>query len=60
MAQITVHLTLKVAWWVRWYIAGVRLFADTVGLEPDPEQMARTIERGLRVKASRIWGGPQS
>lgn len=60
MAQITVRLTLTVGWWVRWYIAGVHLFADTMGIEPDPEQMARTIERGLRVKASRVWDGPQS
>lgn len=60
MTPVTVRLTLTGGWWARWYIAGVSHFADTMGLGPDPERMAQTIERGLRVKASRVWDGPQS
>ncbi len=37
MACIKVKIT--VAWWVRWYISGVSLFAMLTGLEPDMEKV---------------------
>lgn len=48
--SITITIKIKIAWWVRWYIAGVSLRALLTGLEPDFEKVARTVRRGLRVR----------
>lgn len=50
MAINSITITIKVAWWVRWYIAGVSLCALLTGLEPDLEKVARTVRRGLKVR----------
>jgi len=47
MASIT--LTVQVAWWVRWYISGVALFAMLTGLEPDMERVKATAMKGVRL-----------
>jgi len=53
MAQITVKLSLRVAWWVRWYLAGVAIAARLTGATPDMTKVERWIRRGLSVHASR-------
>ena len=47
MACIKVKIT--VAWWVRWYISGVSLFAMLTGLEPDIEKIKATVMNGVRL-----------
>ena len=47
MACIKVKIT--VAWWVRWYISGVSLFAMLTGLEPDIEKVKATAMNGVRL-----------
>ena len=49
MAVATVRIT--VAWWVRWYIAGVELAAKLTGAEPDMEKVGAVVRRGVKVKA---------
>lgn len=47
MAQHTVKRSLCVAWWVRWYLAGVAVLARLTGATPDMTQVERRIRRGL-------------
>ncbi|MFA7291896.1 MAG: hypothetical protein WC023_06570 [Rhodocyclaceae bacterium] len=51
MSTASITLTVKVAPWVRWYISGVALFAKITGLTPDPDKVAATCMRGIRIKA---------
>ena len=53
MAQITVKLSFRVAWWVRWYLVGVVIAARLTGATPDMTTVGRWILRGLSVHASR-------
>lgn len=50
MAQGSITTTLKLAWWVDWYLTGVLLVARLTGLEPDWAKVLATVERGIRVK----------
>jgi len=47
MARLVV--TIRIAWWVRWYISGVALFAMLTGLEPDTEKVKATAMKGVRL-----------
>lgn len=40
---------VRLAWWVRWYLAGVVLMARMSGLDSDPVKVARWVGRGVRV-----------
>lgn len=53
MAQITVELSIRVAWWVRWYLAGVALVAQMTGAMPDWRKVESWVRRGLSVNAIR-------
>lgn len=53
MARITVKLSLRVAWWVRWYLAGVAIAARLTGATPNTAKVERWIRRGLSVHAIR-------
>ncbi len=53
MAPTTVKLSLRVAWWVRWYLVGVVIAARLPGARPDMTRVERWIRRGLSVHASR-------
>jgi len=53
MAQVTVKLSLRVAWWVRWYLVGVVIAARLTGAAPDITRVERWIRRGLSVHTSR-------
>ena len=48
MAQSTLTITVKVAWWVRPYIQCVALFAKATGMEPDVDKVTRTVMRGIK------------
>lgn len=49
MARGTISVEVRVAWWVRWYVAGVSLFCKLTGLEPDLAKVLATAERGITV-----------
>lgn len=49
MATPTIRIT--VAWWVRWYIAGVALAASMTGANPDYDKVRAAVMRGVRVRA---------
>jgi len=53
MAQHTVMVSVRVAWWVRWYLSGVALAAQITGATPDAAKVARWIRRGLSVCVTR-------
>jgi hypothetical protein len=48
VAQSSITFRIEIAWWVRWYISGVALFAQTFGFEPDLEKVRRTVMKGCR------------
>ena len=47
MARITIKV--RVAWWVRWYISGVALFAFITGAQPDMEKITAKVMKGVRI-----------
>lgn len=47
MARYTI--TIRIAWWVRWYISGVALCSLLTGLEPDMEKVKATAMNGVRL-----------
>jgi hypothetical protein len=49
---LTVHLEMKVSWWVRPYIASLALFAKTFGTQPDIAKAIRVIQRGIKVRVT--------
>lgn len=53
MAHITVKLSIRVAWWVRWYLIGVALTAQMTGGTPDMSKVERWIRRGLSARVTR-------
>lgn len=55
MAQQTVTVSIHVAWWVRWYLAGVALAAQMAGATPEWGKVERWIRRGL---SARVTGRP--
>lgn len=53
MAQHTVSISVRVAWWVRWYLSGVAFAALISGATPDAIKVSRWIRRGLSVCVTR-------
>ena len=45
----SINVTIRIAWWVRWYISGVALFAMLTGLEPDMEKITAKVMKGVRI-----------
>lgn len=50
MAQCSITITVKVAWWVRPYISSLALIARVTGLRPDPDRVQRVLMRGVTVR----------
>ena len=48
MARLVV--TIRIAWWVRWYISGVALCAFITGAHPDMEKITSKVMKGVRIK----------
>lgn len=44
-------IRITVAWWVRWYLAGVALAAKATGANPDYDKVREVVMRGVRAKA---------
>lgn len=50
---LNIRITVKIAWWVKYYVATVNLFADTFGLIPDGEKVGRFIRKhGVKVEVA--------
>ncbi len=41
--QRTCTVTVRVRWWVRWYVNGLILTSHLTGLEPDVVKVRRTL-----------------
>lgn len=54
MAARTVRI--KVAWWLRWYLAGVQMMALTTGARPDMRKVGAVVARAVSFKAD-SWDG---
>lgn len=44
------RIEVRFAWWVRYYLAGLLLFAWLTGGTPDWEKVRRVLTRGLRLR----------
>lgn len=47
MATNQLYVTVKVAWWVPWYLRGVAMTSLLTGLEPDEEKVMCWVLRGI-------------
>ena len=45
----SINVTIRIAWWVRWYISGVALCSLLTWLEPDMEKVKATVMKGVRL-----------
>jgi hypothetical protein len=50
MANTSVEITVKLAWWLKPYLYGVVMTAVLMGLEPDWDKVQRTVMRAMRVR----------
>lgn len=55
-AGVKVAVRITVAWWVRWYLAGVELAAKLTGAEPDMDKVRATVMRGVKVRTDGLDG----
>ena len=46
----SIKVTVRVAWWVRWYISGVALCARITGAQPDMDKITSKAMKGVRIK----------
>lgn len=47
--SVAVAVSVRVAWWVRWYLSGVAFAALISGATPDAIKVSGWIRRGLSV-----------
>jgi hypothetical protein len=57
MKTISVIVTVRVAWWVRWYLLGVEAMAMLTGCEPDLDRVGRWVARGVTESVRPRLGG---
>ncbi len=53
----TVRASIRMRWWLRWYLAAVVWTARETGLEPDWERVEWWIQRGLVLRTTRVGDG---
>lgn len=49
--------SIRMRWWLRWYLAAVAWFARATGMEPDWDRVERWIRRGLVLQTTRGTDG---
>lgn len=49
MAASRMTVRVRVAWWLRWYVAGLITVARATGTEPDPQKVERVVRRAVKV-----------
>lgn len=52
MATNSITVTIRMAWWLRWYLADVIVTSTITGLQPDPDRVGAWV-----VRAIRLWAG---
>ena len=45
----SIKVTIRVAWWVRWYISGVALCAFLTGFQPDMDKVKAKVKKGIKI-----------
>jgi hypothetical protein len=50
VSRITV--SIRLAWWLRAYLHGVRLISELTGLEPDYDKVSYWVSRGTKLKVT--------
>lgn len=50
MSTVSITVSIKIAWWVPAYLAGVRFMSELTGLEPDIDRVQAWIMRGVNLK----------
>ena len=45
----SINVTIRIAWWVRWYISGVALCAFLTGFQPDMDKVKAKVMKGVRL-----------
>ncbi|MBV2181696.1 MAG: hypothetical protein KUL86_10755 [Castellaniella sp.] len=50
MAQRQVAIRVSVAWWLRWYLAGVTLMCRMTGCQPNIERVMYWVRRSIRMR----------
>lgn len=53
----TVSVSVRMRWWLRWYLAAVMLVSKTTGMAPDWDQVEWWIRRGLVLRTARVTDG---
>jgi len=46
----SITVRLSVAWWLRWYLAGVVLTCKMTGCQPDMGRVERWISRAIKLR----------
>ena len=49
MTMVPIKVTIRIAWWVRWYISGVALCAFITGAQPDMEKIKAKVMKGIKI-----------
>lgn len=49
MKTISMVAAVRVAWWVRWYLLGVKAMVMLTCCEPDLDRVGRWVARGVTV-----------
>lgn len=50
MASNKIIMKVSIAWWFRYYVAGVAAMCKLTGLEPDHEKLAKYAALATRIK----------
>jgi len=46
----TITVQVRIAWWLKWYIAGVIMMCRLTGLDFDEAKVRRYVRRALKVR----------
>ena len=50
MAIQGIQIRISVAWWLRWYLAGVALMCRVSGADPDVDRVVYWVRRSIRMR----------
>ncbi|QXF03600.1 MULTISPECIES: hypothetical protein [Xanthomonas] len=50
---MTLHVRIRVRWWLRYYLYAVCLACMLTGMEPNQERVGWWVRRGVRIKLVR-------
>lgn len=53
MATNQITVSIKLAWWLKWYLRGVVFVALLSGLQPDPKRVGYWVARAVEIEVER-------